>query len=72
MIKPEQVAEAIARAVERPRAEVFVPRELGALLRVYQGLPPRARALFGRAIGLSDLYASVDPATRAEYEASLG
>ena len=72
MIAPEEVAEAIARAVERPRPEVFVPRELGALLRTYQALPPRGRALLARAFGLSDLYASVDPATRAEYEASLG
>ena len=72
MISPDEVGEAIARAVERPRPEVFVPRELGPLLRIYQALPPRGRSLFGRAIGLSDLYASVDPATRAEYEASLG
>ena len=72
MIKPEEVADAIARSVERPRDELFVPRELGALLRVYQALPPRGRALFGRAIGLSELYASVDPAARAEYEASFG
>jgi NAD(P)-dependent dehydrogenase (short-subunit alcohol dehydrogenase family) len=72
MIPPEDVAEAIARAVEHPRPEVFVPRELGLGLRVYQALPPRGRALFARAVGLNDLYASVDPATRAEYEASLG
>ena len=72
MIPPEEVAEAIARAVERPRPDVFVPRDLGVGLRVYQALPPRGRALFARAIGLNDLYASVDPASRAEYEASLG
>ncbi|MEA2448898.1 MAG: hypothetical protein QOG63_830 [Thermoleophilaceae bacterium] len=72
MIRPEEVAAAVADAIERPRAEVFVPRSLGPLLRTYQALPPRARALFGRAIGLDDLYASVDPSTRAAYESSLG
>jgi NAD(P)-dependent dehydrogenase (short-subunit alcohol dehydrogenase family) len=72
MISPAEVAKAIAAAVERPRPEVFVPRSLGALLRAYQALPPRGRALFGRAIGIDDLYGTVDPASRASYEQSLG
>jgi NAD(P)-dependent dehydrogenase (short-subunit alcohol dehydrogenase family) len=72
MISPHEVATAVADAIEKPRDEVFVPRSLGPLLRTYQALPPRARALFGRAIGLDDLYSSVDPATRAAYESSLG
>jgi NAD(P)-dependent dehydrogenase (short-subunit alcohol dehydrogenase family) len=72
MISPEEVATAVADAIERPRAEVFVPRSLGPLLRTYQALPPRARALFGRAIGLDELYSSVDPSSRAAYESSLG
>jgi NAD(P)-dependent dehydrogenase (short-subunit alcohol dehydrogenase family) len=72
MISPDEVAKAVADAIERPRAEVFVPRSLGPLLRTYQALPPRARALFGRAFGMEDLYGSVDPASRAAYEASLG
>jgi NAD(P)-dependent dehydrogenase (short-subunit alcohol dehydrogenase family) len=72
MIAPAEVARAIADAVERPRPEVFVPRSLGPLLRTYQWLPPRGRALFGRAIGIEDLYGTVDPASRASYEQSLG
>jgi NAD(P)-dependent dehydrogenase (short-subunit alcohol dehydrogenase family) len=72
LISPAEVATAIADAVERPRPEVFVPRSLGALLRLWQASPPRARALLGRAFGVSDLYTGVDPATRAPYEASLG
>ena len=71
-IKPERVAEAIADALEKPRADLFVPRELGALLRFYQALPPRGRALLGRAFGISDLYSGVDPESRRAYEASLG
>jgi NAD(P)-dependent dehydrogenase (short-subunit alcohol dehydrogenase family) len=72
MISPEEVASAVADAIERPRAEVFVPRSLGPLLRTYQALPPRARTLFGRAIGLDELYSSVDPSSRAAYESGLG
>jgi hypothetical protein len=68
MIEPREVGEAIAAAVERPRDEVFVPRSLGPALRLYQALPPRARRLLGRAIGLDELYTTVDADTRREYE----
>jgi NAD(P)-dependent dehydrogenase (short-subunit alcohol dehydrogenase family) len=68
MIEPREVGEAIADAIERPRDEVFVPRSLGFGLRLYQALPPRARRLFSRAIGLDELYTSVDPETRRAYE----
>jgi NAD(P)-dependent dehydrogenase (short-subunit alcohol dehydrogenase family) len=68
MIEPREVGEAIADAVERPRDEVFVPRLLGPLLRLYQALPPRAQRLFARAIGLDKLYTSVDPDSRRAYE----
>jgi NAD(P)-dependent dehydrogenase (short-subunit alcohol dehydrogenase family) len=71
-IEPRDVAEAIAAAIERPRDEVFVPRSLGPVLRLYQAVPPRARRAFGRAIGLDALYTSVDPATRKEYEDRIG
>ena len=72
MIEPADVAEAIAAVLERPRDEVFVPRSLGPVLRLYQAVPPRARRLLGRAIGLDALYTSVDPATRREYEDRIG
>jgi short-subunit dehydrogenase len=72
MISPQEVATAVADTIEKPRPELFVPRELGALLRVYQALPPRGRALIGRAFGIQDLYPSVDPQARAKYESALG
>jgi NAD(P)-dependent dehydrogenase (short-subunit alcohol dehydrogenase family) len=68
MIEPREVAEAIAAAIERPRDEVFVPRSLGPVLRLFQAVPPRARRAFSRAIGLDELYAGVDPAARSAYE----
>jgi NAD(P)-dependent dehydrogenase (short-subunit alcohol dehydrogenase family) len=72
MIEPADVAEAIANTLERPRDEVFVPRSLGPVLRIYQAVPPRARRAFGRAIGLDALYTDVDPASRKEYESRIG
>ena len=71
-IRPEDVAVAIAAALEKPRDEVFVPRSLGPTLRLYQSLPPRGKRLAGRALGLEDLYGTVDPKSRESYEASLG
>jgi len=68
MIEPREVGDAIAAVVERPRDELFVPRSLGPVLRIYQALPPRARRLMARAVDLDDLYANVDPAARREYE----
>ena len=68
MIEPREVGEAIAAVIERPRDEVFVPRSLGPLLRLYQGMPPRPRRAFARIIGIDDLYTGVDPASRREYE----
>ncbi|HEY0631938.1 MAG TPA: SDR family NAD(P)-dependent oxidoreductase [Thermoleophilaceae bacterium] len=72
MIEPREVGEAIAAALERPRDEVFVPRSLGPLLRLYQAVPPRARRAFGRAIGLDALYTNVDPESRRAYEDRIG
>jgi NAD(P)-dependent dehydrogenase (short-subunit alcohol dehydrogenase family) len=68
MIAPRDVGEAIADAIERPRDEVFVPRSLGPVMRLFQAAPPRARRAFAKAIGLDELYTSVDPASRREYE----
>jgi hypothetical protein len=72
MIEPREVGDAIAAALERPRDEVFVPRSLGPLLRLYQALPPRGRRVIGRAVGLDALYTSVDPESRRAYEERIG
>jgi NAD(P)-dependent dehydrogenase (short-subunit alcohol dehydrogenase family) len=71
-IQPEEVARAVADALERPRDELFVPRSLGASLRLYQAMPPRARRTVGRALGIDSLYTGVDPESRRAYEATLG
>lgn len=71
LIPPADVGRAVADALERPRAEVFVPRSLGGLLRLYAALPPRGRALLDRVFGVTDLYTGVDPQSRLEYERSF-
>jgi NAD(P)-dependent dehydrogenase (short-subunit alcohol dehydrogenase family) len=68
MIEPREVGEAIAAVIERPRDELFVPRSFGPVMRLFQAAPPRARRALARAIGLDELYTSVDPASRREYE----
>src|SRR2546423_1493841 len=70
-ITPEEVGEAVARAVERPRDEVFVPRWVAGVLRIQSALPPRGRDALARAFGVDKLYTAVDPNTRAEYERRL-
>jgi short-subunit dehydrogenase len=66
-VGPEQVGRGIARVIARPRAEIFVPREIAPLLRLYSFLPARPRQLLARAFGLDRVATKVDPATRAAY-----
>jgi NAD(P)-dependent dehydrogenase (short-subunit alcohol dehydrogenase family) len=66
-IGPERVAGAIVSVIARPRAEVFVPREIAGLLRLYAFLPARPRQLLARAFGLDQVATKVDPSTRSAY-----
>jgi NAD(P)-dependent dehydrogenase (short-subunit alcohol dehydrogenase family) len=71
-IAPDEVGEAVAAAVEKPRDEVFVPRWVAGVLRIQGALPPRGRDAMARVFGVDKLYTNVDPRTRAEYERGLG
>lgn len=42
-VTPEAVARAVVRAIERPRFDVFVPRELGVVIGLSNALPRRAK-----------------------------
>ena len=72
LIPPADVAKAVADVLDKPRAELFVPRSLGTTLRLYSASTPRVRALFDRAFGVRELYTGVDPESRRDYEAALG
>jgi NAD(P)-dependent dehydrogenase (short-subunit alcohol dehydrogenase family) len=71
-LEPAEVAAAIADAVEHPRDEVFIPRSLGVALRFQSALPPRAKALVWRLLGLDTLYTTADREARGEYESGVG
>jgi NADP-dependent 3-hydroxy acid dehydrogenase YdfG len=67
-LAPEDVAQAIAATLRRPRFDVFVPRSLGPLT-VAERLPPRsARELLHRAIRADRVLADVDAGARRGYE----
>jgi NAD(P)-dependent dehydrogenase (short-subunit alcohol dehydrogenase family) len=68
-IEPEDVGEAIARAVERPRLEVWVPPSLSRTYRVMANLPRRAREAVGRFMGTERIFLDADRTARSAYEA---
>ena len=67
-LQPSQVADAIADAVRRPRAEVFVPGAAGPLARLNTALRPRARQVLGRLLKVDQVATHVDAKSRAAYE----
>jgi hypothetical protein len=67
-VEPSQVGEAIVAAVRSPRREVFVPRSLSVLLRVFGALPAGGRLAMGKLFGIDKVATQVDEAERAEYE----
>jgi hypothetical protein len=68
VLAPEQVAAAIARTLERPRADVYVPRAYAALSTVGALLPRAARERMLRLAGAERATDRTTPADRAEYE----
>ena len=71
-IEPEDVAEAIVGALERPRFDVWVPRESGAINKVMQLLPRAGREGVARLLKADRVLAGADPAARASYEERAG
>jgi NADP-dependent 3-hydroxy acid dehydrogenase YdfG len=69
-VTPEDVADAIVRAVRFPKFDVFVPREVGAIVKVTQALPRGAREWIGRALKADTvIVAAAGSPARAAYEA---
>jgi NAD(P)-dependent dehydrogenase (short-subunit alcohol dehydrogenase family) len=71
-IEPEDVADAVVAAMERPRPDVFVPRSLGPLLRLHNFLPFRGRRALARLFQVDKIALGADPAERAAYLARIG
>jgi NADP-dependent 3-hydroxy acid dehydrogenase YdfG len=67
-LEPEDVADAIVGALERPKFDVWVPRESVGVYKVMQLLPRGAREAFGRMLKADKVLAEPDAAARASYE----
>jgi short-subunit dehydrogenase len=64
----QDVADAVARTIDRPRFEVPVPGSVGLLMRLVAVLPQRARDLLW-ARAMPDQVRDADRAARRDYEA---
>jgi len=67
-VEPEDVANAIVAALERPRHDVYVPNQIVALVRVAALLPRSVAEALGRSAKADRILASADTAARAVYE----
>ena len=67
-VEPVDVAEAIVGALERPKFDVWVPRESGVVSKVMQLLPRAGRESVARLLKADRVLAGADPAVRASYE----
>lgn len=70
-VQPDDVAAAIAKAIARPRADVYVPRSVGAILRMQALLGRRIRDAMNRALGADRTFLDADREARAAYEARI-
>ena len=65
---PEEVADAIVDALERPRFDVYVPKSVGAINKVMGVLPRGAREATARALKADRVMLEVDHSKRSAYE----
>ena len=67
-LEPEQVADAIVNALERPRFDVWVPRSTQYIAGVMNVVPRRGREAIARLLKADKVLAEADPAQRVAYE----
>lgn len=67
-VEPEDVADAIVAALERPKFDVWVPRESVGIYKVMQLLPRGGREAIARLLKADKVLAEPDKAKRAAYE----
>src|SRR4051795_6893275 len=68
MVKPEQVARAIAKTLERPKLEVIVPAWTTPLIRSTMALPPNWRDRVREFFQIGEVGSEIDTQARAAYE----
>ena len=67
-VEPEQVADAIVEALERPRHDVYVPKAIAAGVRLGALMPRRLSEAIGRSAKTHRILAEADLDARAAYE----
>jgi NAD(P)-dependent dehydrogenase (short-subunit alcohol dehydrogenase family) len=67
MVKPEQVAKAIVKTLERPKLEVIVPAWTTPLIRMTLALPPNARDRVRDFFRIGEVGSEIDTTARASY-----
>jgi NAD(P)-dependent dehydrogenase (short-subunit alcohol dehydrogenase family) len=68
MVKPEQVAKAIAKTLERPKLEVIVPAWTTPLIRMTLAMPPNLRDKVRDFFRIGEVGSDIDAQARAAYE----
>lgn len=71
-IQPDDVAKAIAGAVDKPRPDVFLPRVLGPMVNAQVLMGRTLRDASQRAIGAYDTFLDVDQSERRRYDDRIG
>jgi short-subunit dehydrogenase len=67
MVKPEQVAKAIVKTLERPKLEMIVPAWTTPLIRMTLALPPNARDKVRDFFRIGEVGTQIDQGARASY-----
>ena len=67
VVEPEDVAMAIADAIEKPRCDVYVPKVIGTILSTQPLLSRRVRDYINRKLGAYDTFLDFDPQARNAY-----
>ncbi len=70
-VTPLEVAEVIASAIRRPRAELWVPQWVQSMSRATNVLPRRVQELMATAFKADTVFSDADPAAREAYEARV-
>jgi len=68
LVEPEQVADELVAALERPRQDVFVPRSIGRVTKLGAMLPRPVYEAVARLMQADRVLAGADPGARAAYE----
>ncbi|MFL6111083.1 MAG: SDR family NAD(P)-dependent oxidoreductase, partial [Catenulispora sp.] len=69
LVKPEQVAKAIVKTLERPKLEVIVPAWTTPLIRVTLAMPPDLRDKIRAFFRIEEVGGEIDTSARASYVA---